>query len=275
MKKLISFFCILLVLTILGCNNNPTGTEDSNTLVVEAFLYSGEPINDIRLTGTVDIGSSDTTAPPVNDAEVRLIKNGNTYQLIQDPDRTGYYIYQGSDLTVEPGDNFFLEINYSGIRVSSSTTVPPTPSNLSLPDSVLILQAESGFTGGFGEQDTNSVVLKWENPDSSLYYVVLENLEANPEEISTGSFPGFDIVRRTTFSPSATSEFVIARRNLTYYGKHAAILYRVNQEYADLYESRNQDSRNLNEPLTNINNGLGVFSAFASDTVYFEVKSEE
>jgi len=47
------------------------------------------------------------------------------------------------------------------------------------------------------------------------------------------------------------------------------ILYRVNQEYVDLYKSRDQDSRNLNEPLTNIENGLGIFSAFANDSVYF------
>ncbi|MDA3862202.1 MAG: hypothetical protein PF445_13365 [Melioribacteraceae bacterium] len=52
------------------------------------------------------------------------------------------------------------------------------------------------------------------------------------------------------------------------------VLYRVNKEYVDLYESRDQDSRNLNEPLTNIENGLGVFSAFASDSVYFNAVKE-
>ena len=38
----------------------------------------------------------------------------------------------------------------------------------------------------------------------------------------------------------------------------------MNQEYADLYEGRVQDSRDLNEPPSNILGGLGVFSAFAS-----------
>jgi len=47
-------------------------------------------------------------------------------------------------------------------------------------------------------------------------------------------------------------------------------VYRVNQEYADLYEGRRQDSRDLNEPSTNIENGLGVFSAFNSDSTFFE-----
>ena len=39
---------------------------------------------------------------------------------------------------------------------------------------------------------------------------------------------------------------------MTHLGKHRVKVCRVNQEYADLYQSRNQDSRDLNEPLTNI-----------------------
>ena len=49
-------------------------------------------------------------------------------------------------------------------------------------------------------------------------------------------------------------------------------LYRVNQEYADLYEGRVQDSRDLNEPPSNIVGGLGVFSAFASSEEIFTAR---
>jgi len=49
-------------------------------------------------------------------------------------------------------------------------------------------------------------------------------------------------------------------------------VFRVNQEYVDLFENIDQDSRNLNEPPTNIANGLGIFTAFNSDSIFFEVK---
>lgn len=52
---------------------------------------------------------------------------------------------------------------------------------------------------------------------------------------------------------------------------HEAEVYRVNGEYAQVYENRTQDSRDLNEPPSNIRNGLGVFSAFNSLSVSFEV----
>jgi hypothetical protein len=277
MKMLKSILYLGLSIIIIGCSNqNPTESENQNNLVVEGFLYAGEPINNIKLTKTLGLGSQDTIAPPVNNAQVWLVKDGKTYQLKQDTQRNGYYIYDGNDLFIEPGNNISLEINYQGKKVTSTTIVPPKPKDVTISKSTLILSSDFGFPpGGFGQQDTNSVYVNWSNPDSSLYYVVIENLETNPTEISTGNFPGgMDIIRRITFPPTATSEFVIGRRNLTYYGKHQAIVYKVNQEYADLYESRNQDSRNLNEPLTNIVNGLGVFSAFASDTVYFNVKSQ-
>ncbi len=48
-------------------------------------------------------------------------------------------------------------------------------------------------------------------------------------------------------------------------------VYQINQEYADLYENREQDSRGLNEPPSNIKNALGVFSAFNSQEAFFEV----
>jgi len=59
------------------------------------------------------------------------------------------------------------------------------------------------------------------------------------------------------------------------YGRHRVILYRVNEEYANLYENRNQDSRDLNEPPSNIEGALGVFSAFNSVAAEFDVVVSE
>ncbi|MGE5498710.1 MAG: DUF4249 family protein, partial [Syntrophothermus sp.] len=219
--------------------------------------------------------------PPVSDAQVILYKNGTAYTLSPNPSSPGYYIYNSGDLSIEPGSSFRLEVNYQGNNITASTVVPQKPQNVTISDTTLKLAPltiSGPGMGGFG-MDTTSIYVKWDNPDSSLYYVVLENLEASPTAINTNTGGGKDggpggFMRRMTFPPSPAKEFVIARRNLTYYGRHKAIVYKVNQEYADLYESRNQDSRNLNEPLTNIKNGLGVFSAFASQVVYFTVVSQ-
>ncbi|MBK7104757.1 MAG: DUF4249 family protein [Ignavibacteriae bacterium] len=272
--KLKSLFIIILIsIFILSCTEDlyDEPTVDDEMVVVSAFLFEGEKIENIRLTRTFPLGSEDTIAMPINEAEIYLSKDGNEYLLQNADSLNGYYVYEQSDLEVKSGDIFSLRIIYNNETITSSTLVPVKPNNVNIfPETLALTTTSTGF-GGFAS-DTNSIKVSWSNPDSTLYYVVIQNLEANPILITYTS--GKANSAKVTFPPSATSEFLIGRRNITYFGRHAAIVYKVNQEYADLYESRTQDSRNLNEPISNIDNGLGVFSAFASDTVYFNVVSE-
>ena len=51
-------------------------------------------------------------------------------------------------------------------------------------------------------------------------------------------------------------------------------LYKINQDYVSLFETAVQDGTELNEPPSNIINAFGIFTAFASDTVSFEIVRE-
>ena len=119
--------------------------------------------------------------------------------------------------------------------------------------------------------------MSWKYDSTSLFYVVVENVEQNPDSIdSFGGFRGgLGGLGRFMSTQTSQNEYRIQRFSLSYYGRHRVTIYRVNQEYADLYGSRLQDSRDLNEPLTNIVNGLGVFSAFNSVKAEFTVEQEE
>ena len=101
------------------------------------------------------------------------------------------------------------------------------------------------------------------------FYVNLINIDANPTAIDSwfGS-----ALQDFVFPPINDDSFAIRLPFITHLGNHRITVYKVNQEYVDLYESREQDTRDLNEPLTNINNGLGVFSAFNQTSVTLNVK---
>lgn len=261
----------VMILTAFGCSEDTITENNSDLVVVTGFLRAGEKNAEIKLANTLALGSTDTVSAAINDAEVILLKGNKTYQLNISSTMNGTYSYQGNDLSIESGDLFSLQINYKDKRISGSTLVPSKPRDISISKTTLALAATGYGMGSI--QDTTSIFLRWSNPDSSLYYVVIENLETNPVAIySTNTQRGAN--RTMIFPPMATNQFLIGRRNLNYLGNHRAIVYKVNQEYADLYESRTQDSRNLNEPISNITNGLGVFSAFASDTTMFYVKTQ-
>lgn len=272
MKKL--FLILYTALLVAGCTQDSPLEPADDKLVIRAYLYAGEPVTDIQITTTLPLGSEETSAPPVNDANVVLIKNGRNYSLVPSEGDSGYYHYPGDDLTVEPGDLFELRVSRSGTVATAQTQVPDPPQNVTASsDKLVIPTSRTGF-GGFNDS-TRSITLTWHEDPSALFYVVVENIEENPEPISSfGGFSGGDFRRRFVFPPTNNNQFRIQRFNISYYGQHVAQIYRVNQEYADLYLSRNQDSRDLNEPLTNIENGLGVFSAFSSQKVRFTVLAE-
>jgi hypothetical protein len=68
-------------------------------------------------------------------------------------------------------------------------------------------------------------------------------------------------------SPTTENHYRLNEMQLKYIGAYYTYAYHVNNEYVNLYKSREQDSWKMTEPLTIIKNGLGVFSAFASYTV--------
>ena len=271
MKNII-ILLVAMFLIIAGCTKDTLLEPSNELIVVRGYIYAGEPVADIQITTTLALGSEAQTAPPVNNAAVSLIKNNQTYSLVPSAGDSGYYYYPGDDLVVESGDIFEIQVEYAGNVTTGKTVVPFPPENVAISSNELIIP-ETFFRGM--EDSTSEITITWQEDAASLFYVVMENLEANPEEITSfGGGPSNEMRRRLVFPPTNNNEFRIRRFSVSYYGNHQVKIYRVNQEYADLYQSRNQDSRDLNEPLTNIENGLGVFSAFASQSANFKVISE-
>ncbi len=252
-----------IVLALVACNT-PTSLPYHEQLVVNAYLFAGQPVSDIALTGTVPLSSPDTIGPPISDALVSLTKRGVRYTLSADPSRAGFYRYTGTDLTVAVGDTFDLTVIRGGDTATSQAVVPPPPTGLALSRTRLALDS-TGFRG-----DTGVVVVRWSNPHMDYFYAVVTPLDTSAGAIPTpggGTLVGGGF----TFPPTQADSTVIARPQLHYYGRQRVDLYRVPPAYAALYIARQQDSRDLNEPPTNIHGGLGIFGAFAGDSAFFDV----
>ena len=271
-NKVITFMLLAsFAIIFIGCEENISTEIDKDLVVVQGFLYEGQPVKDISLSEVLPLGSLDTLAAPINGAAVSVSNSETKYLLIPDEEKEGYYYYPEDDFTVNSGDEFKLEIIYGDQKLSAITTVPQKPQNLILKSETLLIPNITTGIRNLPDLDYYSTSLTWDNFDNGYYYVVIENIENNPIAINiqSGRF-----ATRFVSAPTISNEFKVSFRTVTHLGNHLMILYKVNQEYVDLYESRDQDSRNLNEPLTNIENGLGVFSAFASDSVYFNARME-
>lgn len=287
MKKYIQLsISILAFAALFSCEDDAIYTPDER-FVLQAYLYASESLVEVSVKNAVPLTVADSVGEPINDAVITLYKNNTAYSLISASD-TGTYYYPADDLMIETGDAFSIEATVGDETATGTTTVPSSPEGVVMSLETIELP-EVDMTGGMGGMGMmrelmeimNTVELEvfWNNPDNELYFVVVENAEADQESIFPdmegrfGRAGGKGAFRRIS-SPTRESSYQINFSELTYWGQYVVKVYRVNQEYADLYENLEQDSRDLNEPPTNIKNGLGIFSAFHSQSVYFEVKTE-
>jgi len=269
MKFYINQLCFFLAIAALGFSISCKKKNDPDLLkkvVVEGYIFANEPVDDIRLTELLSFGGEDTIPQPINDADVNIIWNGVSYQLIPSGGDSGYYYYPGNVLKILEGESYRIEFEYFGKSTSGVTIVPPQPTGVNL--NIDTMEFSNLF---FIYTSNDSMNVSWDNNNAAYYYVVIKNIEQDPVPF----YPGFDLgglISTFLFTrPTQEDNYEILEYYITHFGKHQVRVYRVNQEYVDLFTSLDQDSRTLNEPITNINNGLGIFASFNSDTANFYV----
>jgi hypothetical protein len=278
MRK-IFVIAILFILILSSCKKNMSN-DYSNLIVLEGYLFQAEKVDSIHLTRCLLFESEDTVYTPVDDAQISLNWQNNQYVLQNIGN--GYYNYNGNGLLINEGDTYGIDIDYGAQKITSSTIVPKKTTIHPLSEDVIFIDTVRSF-GPPQNSDSGDAGIEviWDNPEKSYYYVVIESADSNSSSIvmggsgfNNGGVPGVSMNFSFRSEPFIGDRYTINSRILKKYGKHLVKIYSVNQEYANLYENRSQDSRNLSEPVTNVINGLGIFTAFSYDEVSFYVKNK-
>ncbi len=265
-------FCSLL---LISCEEENLNNIAANQFVVEAFLYAGEPVNDIKVKSIYGLSEEEDLSIPIDDAQLTLTKNNRQYPLVSSG-ADGYYHYPGNDLLVETNDIFTLEVVHNGITAKAQTTVPTPTIGLNLSqDTIKVPQlpfsaGRDSIASVIGSFMRNSRIdATWQNPNNDLYFMVVEAQSALNDPI----FPGQVLESLSRFKfvsePTDDTSLTFLGGSLVSFGAYEVKVYHINREYAALYENRTQDSRDLNQPPSNVENALGVFSAFNSQDESF------
>lgn len=266
-KKIVLFFILLIIISCEKEENEQSKIE--NEAVIEAYLYEGNSVTEIKLTELIpfeDLGTD--KSPTVSDAEIKMLIDGNEFVLQEKPEKPGYYTIDDTNTLIQSKQEINLQLWYNNKWVTARTIVPTKPQNVQINESQKYVE-EITSIWDLSQLADISVEVSWANPDKSYHYVTVKNLESNPETIDPYDY--IPDIESFDFPPVSNDYSVIRFNQLNYYGTYEIVVHKVNMEYVDLYNSQNQDSRTLNEPLTNVENGYGIFTAFATDTVYLEL----
>ena len=279
MQKYILYFSLFSFI-FFSCEDENLNNIAANQFVVEAFLYAGEPIDDIRIKTNFPLSEDEDTSMPINDANVTLIKNGQRFPLTS-YNENGFYHYPNEDVSIETNDVFQLEVLHNGIIATAETTVPTPTKGLGISQDSLFVPTLPFSAGADSIRVTisnflmnSSITGTWDNPNGGLYFMVVESVGDLNDPIFPSQVVSALAEFRFVSEPTDESSITFIGGTLESFGTYSVKVYHINQEYANLYENREQDSRDLNEPPSNVTNALGVFSAFNSQEVFFDVVPE-
>lgn len=269
------FSILLLISTLAGCYDSELVFEDQYEVVVEAYLFVNKQENKVNLSNMISFGSDTVGGEMISGADLSLHHDAHSWILTQSDSISGTYFLE-EELAMIPGDTFMLLVELGEDILSAKTIVPDDPPLLSMSaSSIRIPKVESIME--FRELEMpDPMELSWDNPAANYFFLNIQNIESYPISIMPDPpedrpFAGGGFAFQMITRPTNDNFYSIDMRQLTHFGTHRVIFTSVNDEYVNLYNSLNQDSRELNEPYSNIENGLGIFTAFNSDTLYFEV----
>jgi hypothetical protein len=264
MKK---YFIVLLIsgIYLASCSKElMTPREAGKIAIVESYIYAGDSIIKIKVTKLLPV-SDDTLNATEYISGLSIQVNGS---FLTETDTGMYTLYLGGN-RVKPGDSYSFRFLFNNDTISSTTTIPATPEGLGISASSLYATRVTSTNPGFGEMDNAEVT--WTNDDASYYYMMIEYLESTPDYINS-SMEDTDLPVSRSISPTQANTERIDMRNIYFFGSYRAVLIKVNKDFASLYSDITTNSNNIEDPVTAIKNGYGVFTGMSTDTVYFEVK---
>ena len=266
--KSTSLFILLLTLILLNsCSKEiMTPITPDETAVVESYLYAGDSVITVQVTNLLPFSDDTMDATSyisglhirINGAE--LTETGN-----------GIYKLELGSQQIQPGATYTMKFLYYSDTVSSVATIPDRPVNFHISSNDIYADRDAGpGGGGMPPEQMEDVKLTWDNTDGSYYYVLIEYLEDTPDYINSMAA---DLEPSTTQSiaPMVSTSTTLGRRNLYFFGSYRIVLFKVNQDFVDLYHYTEVNSNTIADPVTTINNGYGLFTGMASDTVFLEV----
>jgi hypothetical protein len=263
---------LLLVCLFSACEKQSKTPSYNDQPVIEGYLYANNSpsIKIMRqVASSKNVVFSDNN---IDSLDVTIITQDSVYFLIP----TGNGTYVNTNLIIKEGAEYTLQFMYNNRVVSAVTTVPNIPEDYKQSVTEISIQkidANTTFTPG-SFQMNDPIDLDWDNADNSHYMVIVENMETSPTLIRDTTDSRFQ-TRSFRNEPAIINSYSMRDQQFQYFGSHRLTLYRLNPDYATLYNDNSNSSQNLTNPTTNISNGLGIFTGISTDTLYLQVNKKK
>jgi hypothetical protein len=253
------FYAISGLILLSGCGEALMQPETNTaTPVVESYLTEGENNLSVTLYSMeIYLGEDYVLSQPISGLNLQV----NDRPLTETASGT-YGLDLGTD-SIHAGQEYRLRFEYGGKEVTASTIVPSPVSNLRVEPEYIYRSSSVWYM----EADTAQITLSWDNPDNGFYQVYVDASAATSSDFPNSGF------RRRMMQPVQAASHSMSLMEFRSTGSYSIYVYRVNKEYVELYERIS--SSDLANPVSFIDNALGVFTAVSVAKVGFTVYDSE
>ncbi|NOW93822.1 DUF4249 family protein [Mucilaginibacter sp. SG564] len=263
MKRNLYFIWLtgIIFMVTTGCKKN--NLNSTGQPVVQAYLLAGHPIT-VNLYQQKSLTDTANYGPAITGQQLYISDGSKQIQLTETTKGT----YTSNDSTfLVSGKTYSLSFKYLSQTVSAKTVMPYKPQNFQTQYGQVYYENDKNTTRG--EIDTLNK-FTWDNPDSLNHVLVFDNIEKTTLPLRAGIISNSGSYQ-FIMQADRKSVYFVESDSFPYYGNFQVVLLSVNQEYADLLKSNTlgSNSQNLLNTPTNVVNGIGIFTAFQSDTLSF------
>ena len=261
----------LLILLIIQSCTVDNETEYNDIIVVEAYLYTGKNLDSIKITKVLPYDNSNDTIIYVNNLDITLSTNNQSYLFSQSSNNPSYYKINSGNLIINENTEYSIFFNYDSQEISASTISPGSVDSFSISDTIIYI-SDDNFGHFF--DDENEIEFEWANTQEEYFMLSIQLTDTTSLEDRRIFDNAEDPATSLLMPPTSNNTMMLNGRMLQYFGEYMTVLFKINEEYMELYESLNQNSTSLIESPTNIENGKGIFTSLSSDTLYFSVEEQ-
>ncbi len=265
-----SYFAFILA--VLGLGALLTGCDQSGKdvyeeeVVLQGTMYVGHPLS-VRLTRTVPIEEAyDQSHVGVSGATVKITADEHEFTLLEEtnnPSGAGFYSLPADSHLVTPGVHYSIRAEAEGRVLTAQTTAAGYIQDLT----------QNQDTVMYG---SDPLVFRW-TPDTLAfgYFAVVESLNPNwrdPQDADWASGNNGAAMADGNFSfwniPWRDDSLAVPWIMICYTGQHVVRLFTCDKAYWDYTMTLRLGSA-YNRPISNVQGGLGIFSAGDVDTTSF------
>lgn len=280
------FGLCLCVLLVAYCTRTPTEPIFEQDIIVNAYLIVGHGIDSVFIGKSLPIQEAYSEAEAaISTVEISITVDGHAYDLTEYDDRSGAYFLPEDSLIVTPGKTYHLEVIADGRRVRASTTAPGQVR-------IQSLNTDTSYYPYPEPEKATRFEITWNPVDLAAAYEVsiisktpVELVDFGMDQLVEHRLEAFDYDTLKAFWP--TTDFPVGKNETSieipwfvfgYYGAYTLKLYAIDDNLWDLAASGvvyAPQSSEYEQPVYNVEGGIGIFSAVSVDSVHIHVKKQE